>query len=105
MIDWSQVIQIAQFVLWAVLGVYSWQSSRHRATREHVERVEQSVQSLTARVDVFEERVQHLPSREELAGLYTEVKVLSERLQGTTRAVDRLELQLNRVDTFLRGNG
>lgn len=94
-------LRVLQFVLWALIGIYTWQASRHRATRDHVERVERTVQDQQRHIAVLNERLAHVPSAGEVAELTGSLRELVAELGGLKAQVTQVNLRLNRIEDFL----
>lgn len=94
-----------QLVLWIVVGVYTWQQGRHRATREHVERVERAAVEQQRQIDVLTERMAHVPTAGQVADLTASVRELVALFRGISGKVEQVDLRLNRIEDFLHGHG
>lgn len=57
--------------------------------------------ALAHRVTTLEERVQHMPTSDELADLEGTVKAIDERTAGLAEAIGTIRTQLSRIETFL----
>lgn len=96
-------LKALQLVLWIVVGVYTWQQGRHRATREHVERIEKASGEQQRQIDVLTERVAHVPTAAQVADLTASVRELVALFRGISGKVETVDMRLNRIEDFLHG--
>lgn len=113
MTDWNQVREWASFLLPLGVGFYSWLMNQQSATAKDVAQLRKEVEATSGRVDVFSERVKHLPDSGEFGGVSTNVHVLDERLKSVNETIKQLREDLReyretsrqeyaRIDQFMR---
>jgi len=101
---WYIWLQATQAILWIALTVYTWQSNQRTADRSAVRAIEVANQMLDCRVLRLEEQVKHVPSADTVSALNTSVQVLLERTSNLDGWIEKVENQLQRIDTWLREN-
>lgn len=101
MIDWGFALQVLQFVLWAIVGLYAWSMSRQKATREQVEAVETRVAALEREHATLCERVRHVPRTSEFEQLRAAVTGLDERSQAMLSTVKSFDSRLTDIHSYL----
>lgn len=101
--DIDLALRVLQFVAWVLIGIYTWQAARHRATRDHVERVERAAAEQQRQIDVLTERIAHVPTAAQVAELTACVRELVACFKGLTATVDQLDQRLTRIEDFLHG--
>jgi hypothetical protein len=99
--DWDLALKVLQLVLWAMVGAYTWQQARHRATREHVEHLEREVGELRREHGVLAERVRHLPTAREVAELTGAVRELGAKFSGVESGQAAALVRLSRIEDYL----
>lgn len=96
----SLATALATFVLWMRRpGEDATELVRELQTSTRVAMAAQS-----ARVDVLEERVRHVPTSEELAQLEGEVRALSTSINGIAAQVNSVNGAVRRIEEFLLKN-
>lgn len=97
--EWKSFLYLAATMF---LGWIGWSLKKRFVPREEHER-------LAARVDRLENAMAHLPSAKEinalrgqLAEVGTDLKVFNQRHLATEQKLDRLQVQLDRMDAYLR---
>lgn len=109
-------LDVVQFLLWAALGLYVWASNRHRATRDHIEKVrdahDKRLDNHAERLTKAEEQLRHLPDSktiqvlsDRLAELHGDFKGIKAELDGFRDLAGMLRRQLELMDEFLRKQG
>jgi hypothetical protein len=106
---WKVWIDLAQLILWALLGIYTWFSNRHRVTNKRIESLETSVDERidgqSERIIRIEERLSHLPGQADLGELHEKVNELSTstgEVRGEIRAIHRTVSMIN--EHLMRAN-
>lgn len=101
-------LQIAQFGAWLFVAWFSWQQSRHRATREHVDVIEQRLVDQERKLDVLYERIAHLPTADQVAHLSIDLRAATTELRGVDGHIKSLNKQIeaawrrmDRVEEYL----
>lgn len=87
MFDVDFAFRVVQLLLWIAVGLYTWQSSRHRATRDQVTALELKIVRL-------EERLEHLPTSHAITRLGESLAALTERIDAALHRLDRVEQYL-----------
>ncbi len=87
---WLDILQTAViFMLWL---------------RKPGEDAKGDLEKLRAQLGVFEERIKHMPSKEELTHLEGNFKAISAKLQGVEDMVNNTRSGVQRIEDFLRHN-
>ena len=80
------------------IALYTWQSSRHRATRDEVA-------ALTTRLTTAEERLRNMPDHEDLSKIYTEINGLSKGVHEMCGQMTVISKQVGMLVTTLVEKG
>lgn len=64
----------------------------------------EAVAALTNRVAIFEERIKHMPTSEELAELAGSVRALETQAEAQTQQLNTMRVQLTRIEDYLLKN-
>lgn len=89
--------------MWVLVGFYAWANGRHRATRDHVERVERTQADQRRELDVLQERIRHVPTAAEVAQVSAEVRVLAAKLDGLGSGIETINVRLHRIEDYMSG--
>lgn len=111
---WLDLLVLAGMV---VNALYTWVTSRHRATRAEIEAVKKDhlalIQDLDRRALVMEARIDALPGArdfnnalQQMTKMDGEIGILNERLAGFKESMERVERPLNLlVEAQMKGAG
>lgn len=83
-----------QWLLMAVIGVYSWFTSRQAASA-------QELLELRTRIVALEEHVRHLPDQSAVTDLLGDMKAVRAELTGVKDALAPLARSLDRINDYL----
>jgi len=120
-------IDVLQWITTIGVGIYVWQSNRHRATREHITAVEKDLRSSietervgTAdrlnnhahRLTAVEEGFKHLPASHDfkelahaISALHGDFQRITGQFEGFKELAAILRERVGRIDDFLREHG
>lgn len=90
-------IQVLQFVCMFGLALYTFISNRRVAK-------DTELQEVKHRVTVVEERVKNVPSQQSINEMMGDIKALRAELKGINVQLERLEVDVNRVNDYLLNN-
>ncbi|PTQ91258.1 DUF2730 family protein [Agitococcus lubricus] len=90
-------IQVLQFVCMFGLALYTFISNRRVAK-------DTELQEVKHRVTVVEERVRNIPTHQTVAEMMGEIKAVRAELKGIHVQLERLEVDVNRVNDYLLNN-
>jgi Protein of unknown function (DUF2730) len=98
-------IDAAQFLLMIIIGVVTWTrkpgEDAGAAVQSHKEDVAREISSVNQRLALFEERIAHMPTDEELAQLAGNVQALAVETKNLASGQDAMKRQLNRIEDYL----
>lgn len=81
--------------------VYSWVSSRTKANRAAIDRVDTRLSDVTRRVDRLETRADSAPTHEDLAVLHERINELSGAVRELTGVMGAVRRSIDRVESYL----
>lgn len=98
---WLALLQIAQIVVTAGVGVVAWRLSRDRARRAEIEAMETDIDAVRVRMQDIEANLRHMPTQSDLRLLsdrleqmHGDLRELSGSFRGLSRAVDLMNSHL-----------
>ncbi len=109
-------VDLAQFAVTLLVGLYVWISNRHRATRGQIEKVrdehEARLQNHSNRVTSIEEQLRHMPDgktiqdlTKQLQELHGDFKALNARFEGFKDVAKIMRRQVELMDEYLKRSG
>ncbi len=87
-------LKTVQWVVMAVLGVYTWITNRQAASA-------QEMMVLRTRIISLEEKIQHLPDQTAVTDLLGDMKAMRAELTGVKDALAPLSRSLDRINDYL----
>lgn len=87
-------LKTVQWVVMAVLGVYTWLTNRQAASA-------QEMMVLRTRIISLEEKIQHLPDQTAVTDLLGDMKAMRAELTGVKDALAPLSRSLDRINDYL----
>lgn len=87
-------LKTVQWVVMAVLGVYTWLTNRQAASA-------QEMMVLRSRIIALEEHIRHLPDHAAVTDLLGDMKAMRSELTGVKDALAPLSRQLDRMNDYL----
>ncbi|KAF2406688.1 MULTISPECIES: DUF2730 domain-containing protein [Pseudomonas] len=87
-------LKTVQWVVMAVLGVYTWFTNRQAASA-------QEMMVLRTRIIALEEHVRHLPDHSAVTDLLGDMKAMRSELTGVKDALAPLSRSLDRINDYL----
>lgn len=90
-------IQVLQFICMFGLALYTFISNRRVAK-------DTEVQEIKYRVATIEERVKNIPSHQTIAEMMGDIKAVRAELKGIHGELERLKVDVNRVNDYLLHN-
>jgi len=87
-------LKTVQWVVMAVLGVYTWLTNRQAASA-------QEMMVLRTRIISLEEKIQHLPDQTAVTNLLGDMKAMRAELSGVKDALGPLSRALDRINDYL----
>jgi len=90
-------IQVLQFICMFGLALYTFISNRRVAK-------DAEVQEVKHRVTVIEERVKNIPTHQTIAEMMGDIKAVRAELKGIHSELERLKVDVNRVNDYLLHN-
>lgn len=90
-------VQLLQFVCMFGLALYTFISNRRVAK-------DTELQEVKSRVTVVEEKVKHMPSHQTIAEMMGDIKAVRAELKGITVQIERVEIDVTRVNDYLLNN-
>lgn len=105
-------MDILQFLLTAGIGLYAWIATRHRATAESLRELErafeQRLDKHDSRIATMEERIEHLPSHEDigkvwgsLESLHADMAAVQTEVRGIRDVIAPLARSVERINDYL----
>ena len=102
---WRFALDVVVIVVVALNTVYTWWTSRTRATQAAIDRVDGHLGEQVRRIDRLEVRVDDAPDHDDLAALHEKLndvggslRALNGEMGGIRRAVDLIHRHLMRDD-------
>ena len=92
--DTSFSLKSVQWIVMAVLGVYTWLTNRQAASA-------QELLELRTRIVALEEHVRHLPDQTAVTDLLGDMKAVRAELSGVKEALGPLARSLDRINDYL----
>lgn len=107
------LVDLAQTVVIAIIGIMNWLHNRQRVTNDTINRLEQNIDERldrhTERLTRVEADMRNVPSHNDLAEIYREMRKISETMAGINASVTALaatlkalDEQVARMDSFWR---
>ncbi|CAI8989486.1 DUF2730 family protein [Pseudomonas chlororaphis] len=87
-------LKTVQWVVMAVLGIYTWITNRQAASA-------QEMMVLRTRIISLEEKIQHLPDQTAVTDLLGDMKAMRAELTGVKDALAPLSRSLDRINDYL----
>ncbi|MFJ4141433.1 DUF2730 domain-containing protein [Pseudomonas sp. NPDC089734] len=87
-------LKTVQWVVMAVLGVYTWLTNRQAASA-------QEMMVLRTRIIALEEHIRHLPDHSAVTDLLGDMKAMRSELTGVKDALAPLSRSLDRINDYL----
>lgn len=99
------VVEVVQFIMTLVIGVYVWLTNRHKANKDAIDTVDAvnkaSIKEVGARVDALSDRVleletsvAHMPDHQALGDLHKKINEVS-------NSVSKIEGQMSQMNVTL----
>lgn len=102
---WRLVLDVVQFVLWAVLGIYVWLSNRHRVTEDRITALEDEVGKRLdrhgQRLSRVEEAMANAPNHGHIGEVYERLNAVHGQLQELIGTVGALTRQMQLINEHL----
>jgi len=92
--DTSFSLKSVQWIVMAVLGVYTWLTKRQAASN-------QEMMVLRTRIIALEEHIRHLPDHTAITDLLGDMKAMRAELTGVKEALAPLTRSLDRINDYL----
>lgn len=90
-------IQVLQFICMFGLALYTFVTNRRVAK-------DTELQEVKHRVTVIEERVKNIPNHQTIAEMMGDIKAVRAELKGIHGELERLKVDVNRVNDYLLHN-
>lgn len=94
-------IDFVNLALVALLGFYTWMVNKGKATAAEVKRANNQRTALAARMDVIEERIEHLPNDRDIERIHERIDTVSSQLGEINGTMKANTVQLNLISEHL----
>lgn len=106
--DLDYLLRAAQFIFTVAVGLFSISAARKASSKAEAEQLAMRLSGQDNRITVLEQRLDHLPGREqlselanELADLAGDMKAIKVEISGVAKALDPLTRSVDRINDFL----
>jgi|GEM_PF-500217 len=99
--DMQFSLSAVQWLLMAVIGVYTWMAQRASASSAEVAKVNAEVALLRERVVALEVDMKNMPSEATVRELIGQLASLQAYHEGTTQQLNSMQHSVNRLHDFL----
>lgn len=103
-IDYPFWFEVLRWLVTLLLALVVWLRKPGEQAAQAVQLVDASVTKLQAEVRVLQERIQHMPTDEELAQLKGDVSAIKAEVKGVSALLERVEHQNNLIHQHLLNN-
>lgn len=94
-------LEFFNLVLIVVLGIYTWWVNRNKAASVEVRKAEKQRQALANRMDIIEERIEHLPNDNDIERIHERIDVVSNQLSEISGSMKASNRQLELINEHL----
>lgn len=96
------------WIVMAILAVYTWISNRHSATTQDQTELDKRLTEKQAlveqRVAILETQMEGVPTQQQLTEVIERLAHVDARLEGVLKQIDPLLLSLQRINDYLLNN-
>lgn len=95
---WMDFVNLALVV---VLGIYTWFINKGKAASAEVKKAEQQRSALASRMDIIEERIEHLPNDRDIERIHERIDEVSNQLGKISGSMEASNRQLTLISEHL----
>lgn len=100
---WLQVLAVVVMPICSI--VYTWIATRDKDNSQHIKAVETALGAQIAthagRIDRIESELKHLPSKDDISGLRSDMRAMQAELEATQREVQGMRSSVTRIEDYL----
>lgn len=100
---WLQVFAVVVMPICSI--VYTWIATRDKDNSQHIKAVETALGAQIAthagRIDRIESELKHLPSKDDISGLRSDMRAMQAELEATQREVQGMRSSVTRIEDYL----
>lgn len=100
---WLQFVAVLVMPICSM--VYTWIATRDKDNSQHIKAVETALGNQIAthagRIDRIESELKHLPSKDDISGLSSDLRGMQVELQATQREIQGIRSTTTRIEDYL----
>lgn len=99
--DFDSALKAGQFAFTALVGLYSLMAARQASSKAEAKTITDRLTTQDNKILVLEQRIEHLPSSNQLSELAGDMKAIDARLEGMANQLAPLTRSVELMNSYL----